>query len=67
MRAGERFLHDAGSYSDRAAGGYLIRAILRRKFGGSEVLVIREPEPKAGHALISAAFNLDWALAGRSD
>src|SRR5262245_41497368 len=36
-------------------GGFLMRAILRTKFGGPDVLVIREvpePEPKDGHAVI---------------
>jgi NADPH:quinone reductase-like Zn-dependent oxidoreductase len=42
-----------------------MRAILRRAFGGPEVLVIREipePEPKAGHAVIEVkAFGLNHA------
>src|SRR5262245_62271789 len=46
-------------------GGFLVRAILRTKFGGPDVLVIREipePEPKAGHAVIQVkAFGLNHA------
>ena len=42
-----------------------MRAILRTRFGGPEVLVIREipePEPKAGHAVIAVkAFGLNHA------
>jgi NADPH:quinone reductase-like Zn-dependent oxidoreductase len=42
-----------------------MRAILRTKFGGPEVLTIREmpePEPKAGHAVIEVkAFGLNHA------
>ena len=42
-----------------------MRAILRTKFGGPDVLVIREipePEPKAGHAVIEVkAFGLNHA------
>jgi hypothetical protein len=41
-----------------------MRAILRTRFGGPEVLVIREipPEPKDGHAVIAVkAFGLNHA------
>ena len=42
-----------------------MRAILRKEFGGPEVLEIREipePEPKAGHAVIQVkAFGLNSA------
>src|SRR5262245_43662880 len=42
-----------------------MRAILRTRFGGPDVLVIREmpePEPKAGHAVIEVkAFGLNHA------
>src|SRR5580704_468499 len=42
-----------------------MRAILRKKFGGPDVLEIREmpaPEPKAGHAVIEVkAFGLNHA------
>ena len=44
---------------------YPMRAILRTRFGGPEVLVIREipePEPKDGHAVIAIkAFGLNPA------
>ena len=42
-----------------------MRAILRKQFGGPEVLEIREipePEPKAGHAVIQVkAFGINHA------
>ena len=45
--------------------GTLMRAILRKQFGGPDVLEIREipePEPKAGHAVIQVkAFGLNHA------
>src|SRR5262249_11196613 len=46
-------------------GGTLMRAILRKQFGGPEVLEIREiaePEPKAGHVVIRVkAFGINHA------
>src|SRR5262245_63199573 len=59
------FLHTGGACSRRAGGWFLMRAILRTRFGGPDVLVIREipePEPKAGHAVIRIkAFGLNHA------
>src|SRR5262249_21182068 len=60
-----RVFQNSGTYSHNAGGGRSMRAILRTKFGGPEVLVIREipePEPKAGHAVIQVkAFGLNHA------
>src|SRR5262245_35028346 len=46
-------------------GGFLMRAILRKQFGGPDVLEIREipePEPKSGHAVILVkAFGINHA------
>src|SRR6516162_2158935 len=60
-----RLLHPDGACSRRAGGGLLMRAILRTRFGGPDVLVIREipePEPKDGHAVIQVkAFGLNHA------
>src|SRR6201981_3692671 len=46
-------------------GGILMRAILRKQFGGPDVLEIREipePEPKAGYAVIQVkAFGVNHA------
>src|SRR5262249_6636176 len=56
---------NGGACSRRAGGGFLMRAILRKQFGGPDVLVIREipePEPKPGHAVIEVkAFGLNHA------
>src|SRR5580704_8265518 len=53
------------SFSLSDGGGFLMRAILRTKFGGPEVLAISEmpaPEPNDGHVIIEVkAFGLNHA------
>src|ERR1700745_1957617 len=65
---GNEFLPFCGCFtaSHKAGrGGTLMRAILRKQFGGPDVLEIREipePEPRAGHAVIQVkAFGINHA------